>query len=66
MLEKICWMRCECLQYASNKKVVGDVDERMNALGIGCASSCTCVRVGAETDEMEIERAGGRASGRRE
>ena len=22
MLEKICWMRCECLQYASNKKVV--------------------------------------------
>lgn len=28
MLEMRCEMRCECLQYASNKKVVV-VDERM-------------------------------------
>jgi len=57
MLEKICWMRCECLQYASNKKVVVvEVDERVSVLGVGGASSCTCVRAGAETDEMKIER----------
>lgn len=34
----------------------GWVDERMR---VRAASSCTCVRARAETDEMKIERGGG-------
>ena len=42
MLEKICWMRCECLQYASNKKVGVVVEVADEIVGRGVRADVLC------------------------